>query len=158
MELSTVFQPVAAMSEEALQEGREGVSLSYSVKLYLVNIAFSPSAIWHSHSAQQTKGLESHTTFLALQMFNWPEPCQRTWAVLWPFQFIACIDPQTVATITPWLNIGINRTLVLIRFTTSSLVFVTLSCLITPVDPWSDGRVIGERRTLTYSWSLWCRC
>lgn len=94
---------------------------------------------------------------------NWPEPLQRTWAVFFLPIPVYCLyrPPQTVPTITPWMKIGINGTLVFIRFTTNSLVFVTLSCLITPLDPWSGGGVIRERAGLaglmTYSWCLRCR-
>lgn len=72
----------------------------------------------------------------------------------WPFQFIACVDPQTVTTIPHWMKIGINGTLVLIRFTTTSLVFVTLSSLITSLDPWSDGGVIREPAGLAGLWLI----
>lgn len=145
------------MSDGALQEGVEGISVSHTVKLYLVNITcfhLEPSGTLTLQP--QTKWLQkpqSQTTFLASQLLNWPDPLQRTWAVLCHFSLLP-VDPQTVATITPWMKIGMNGSLVLIRFTTDSLVIVTLSCLISPVDPWSDGRVIRERAGLAGLWLI----
>lgn len=117
----------------------------------------SPGAIWHSHSATANKMVAETTVSYNILGIT---AAELTWSssenlgCSLPFQFIACMDPQTVATITPWMRIGMNASLVLIRFTTDSLVFVTLSCLISLVDPWSHGRVIRERAGLAGLWLI----